>query len=497
MRAHPAALGLLSLLAVAGLLRLARAAARWDEIALAYAAYTEPAVRALLEGRPLAAASSWVGLHPPLHAVMMGLVEVIWPAPAAWLALSALASLGAVLLLGRAAGPWAAAALAWGPLQLAYAAEVNNYPLAVLAVAALLAAPRRPSPGLWLALGLACWAHVLTALAAGALVARLLLAGGLARGQQLRLAAGSVLLVAPVVTGALVRVGGEGTFVQARPDWATWWETAVRGVGPEGLLLAGLGALGLFLCRGRALLLGLVLSGGYLAALLTGAAATHQRPYLALLGPVLAVGLSAWPRLRGGARLPALLFLGGLLAVQLGRQGGQALGQVAALRESTGHDRGIALVLAEAGEGDTLWLVAPALYPDDDKTAVSPVLWRLSPLARAPLARPVSFEYLDYRYGQPRAWPGLTVHTSVELEAQVFDHVARAALDGGHRVWVVLYEHAPATGLAERVARVLRPYEQQVRRVAFPHVEGRLGAEGLGGSPTLGEDLVYELRGLR
>ena len=497
MRVHPAAFGLLSLFGLAGLLRLARGAARWDEVALAYAAYTEPAAQALAEGEPLGALSSWVGLHPPLHAVIMGLLELLWPAPLAWIGLSLLASWLAVVLIGRRAGWIAAAALAGGPLQLAYCAEVNNYPLAVLAVAALLVAPRRPGLGLYAAVALACWAHVLTALAAGAFVLHLAWTGGLSRSNQARLLGGSALFAAPVVVGALRRVGGEGTFVQARPELSTWWETASAHLGPETVLLVALGGLGLWLGGGRPRVLGVALTLGYGAALFAGAAATHQRPYLALFGPVLALGLAELPERVGPWRRAARVVLGVLLAVQLGRSGASALAGAWELQDAGDLERGLDRVLVEAAPGDTVWLVAPALQPDDDKEARSPLLWRLNPAEAMPMARPVAFEYLDYRYGQPRTWRGLTVHTSVELEEQVFDHVARAALAEGHQVWVVLYEHAPATGLEARVERTLRPYALLRWSQAYPGVPGRLGGDGLGGSASLGEDLVFQIRGLQ
>ena len=150
-------------------------------------------------------------------------------------------------------------------------------------------------------------------------------------------------------------------------------------------------------------------------------------------------------------------------------------------------------MLAEAREGDTLWLLAPALRPDDDKTATAPVLWRLRPWRAMPIARPVPFDYVDYRYGQPRKWGPLTVHTSVELSDDIFDQVVGATLAEGGRAWLVLYEHAPATGLAARVARTLRPYETMSWQVEFPAQPGMLGAEGLGGSELLGADLVVRI----
>lgn len=494
MRAHPAALALLGAVALGGLLRLGRAAARWDEIALAYAAYAEPAARHLSEGEVLRAASSWVGLHPPLHGVLLGVIEVIWPVPALWLALSVLASLGAVVAVGRAGGWLAAAVLATAPIQLAYSAEVNNYPLAALAVALLLVAPRRPGPALLAAIVFACWSHVLTAMAAGATCATVLVDRRVPLGVRARFGAAASLAALPVVVGGLLRVAGEGTFVQQEPSWETWWATASAGVGWESVVLA---VCCLPLLRGRAAVVGVALLLGYAAALVTGAAADHQRPYLVVFGPVVAVALGS-----GVLRLPSVqrrwvaLVLGGLVAVQAGRAIQGSLGPALTLAAAQERSRGIDRVLAEAQEGDTLWLLAPALRPDDDKTATAPVLWRLRPWRPMPIARLVAFDYVDYRYGQPRRWGALTVHTSVELTDAVFDQVVGATLAAGARTWLVVYEHAPATGLATRVARTLRPYETVSWRVEFPVQPGMLGSEDLGGSELLGEDLVVRIDGL-
>jgi hypothetical protein len=122
-------------------------------------------------------------------------------------------------------------------------------------------------------------------------------------------------------------------------------------------------------------------------------------------------------------------------------------------------ERGIDFAIANAQVGDTVWLVSPALEADDDKTAMSSVLWRLRPWLAMPIGRPVDFEYKDYRYGQPREWNGLMVHSSTELDAAAFDHVARSRFGTGGRMWVVLYDYTPATGLTERLERVLQPYD--------------------------------------
>ena len=50
------------------------------------------------------------------------------------------------------------------------------------------------------------------------------------------------------------------------------------------------------------------------------------------------------------------------------------------------------------------------------------------------------------------------VHTSTELDAAAFDQIAAHRFSEGGQLWVVLYDHAPASGLQARVERALRPY---------------------------------------
>jgi hypothetical protein len=128
-------------------------------------------------------------------------------------------------------------------------------------------------------------------------------------------------------------------------------------------------------------------------------------------------------------------------------------------------------------------LVAPALQPDDDKTDTSAVMWRISPLERMPIARPIPFEYTDYRFGHPRDWRGRVIHTSTELDEQAFDAVAAARLEAGGAVWVVLYDHAPAHGLKARVERAMRPYVSETRAV--------------GTDDGLGTDWLFVVEGLK
>lgn len=461
-------------------LRLLRVISRWDELTLAYAAYAEPIAGALGRGELLRAATTWVGLHPPLAGLVQGVYELLLPMPLVWMLTSALLSAAAVALVGRAGGPLAAAVLATSPLQIADAAEVNNYPLAAFGLALVLAASRASWPRLAAAATLASWSHVLAAAGAGGVVAWRLAQGEEPRGQRLRLVAASLLGVLPVLVGALRRAGEPGTFTQPELVLSDWLGRVAASVGPEGLVLGGIAVLGLRSVRAAAwapISLVLVLS------LALGAAAPHQRPYLGLLGPAAALALASFVEARqGGARR---LLVGGVTVLCLLRGGRLAfdeLQRVAAIAEDLRRPRALDQALAESRPGDSLWVVVPALEPDDDKTATGPLMWRTPPWSWMPIARPVAFEYSNPQYGQPRAFRGRTLHSSTELQAQAFDHVAAAALRKG-RMLVVLADHGPATGLVARVERVLRPYSWQV--------------EEIGEDRGLGRDRLYRLDGLR
>lgn len=461
------------------LLRALRVGVRWDELSLAYAAYQEPTARALQEGRLLDALSTWVGLHPPLYPLLFGLSELLLPVPLLWLAGSAALSLLAVGLVGRAGGPVAAAVLATSPVQIADAAELNTYPLATASLALVLLTARGPWLALALAAGLASWSHVLGMAGAGAVVGwRLLQPAPLS--ERLRLAAASGLLAAPVLVGALRRMAQPDTFQQAALEPMAWLDMMAQAIGPAGLLLGPLLLMGL---RGPALacLAGPALALG--AALMLGAAAPHQRPYLDLLGPAaalaVAVGLGRLPVGRGRQ---ALGFAVVLLCLGRGLFGlSEELDRAHEIRADLQRERALDLALAESAPGDTLWLVVPALQPDDDKSATGPLMWRLAPWSPMPIARPVDFEYTDYRYGQPREHRGRVIHSSTELDEQAFDHVAAVALQRG-RLFVVLADHGPAAGLVQRVERCLRPY--------------RVEEEAVGEDRGLGVDWLYRVQGL-
>jgi hypothetical protein len=98
-----------------------------------------------------------------------------------------------------------------------------------------------------------------------------------------------------------------------------------------------------------------------------------------------------------------------------------------------------------------------------------------------PIARPVRSEYKDYRFGHPRHWQERVVHTSTELDEAAFDAVAAQRLGAGGRLFIVLYDHAPAHGLKARIERVMQPYEW--------------AAEPVGEDRGLGADWLFRVDG--
>lgn len=449
---------LVAVLLLALALRLGRAALRWDEIALAYAAYLQPWLDRAAAGDLPGVLGTFTGLHPPLYSALFGLVDALWGAPAAWLGLSAALSAAAVWWVGRAGGALAALVLAVDPLQLAYAAELNNYPLLSALCAACWWQRERVGQGAspW-GLGLvgvaAGWTHLLGGLWAGLCVLSLLRVAPRAAAALL----GALALgCAPVLVGVARLAGQEGTWAQPGLELGVVAAGLGQKLGPWGLVwgLALLGALR------RPALLGVLVggAGGIGLALALGAAAPHQQPYWLLLGPVQALAVARLPRVLGG------------LALGLGVAGlGPELGRGRELLRALEEPRAVELALEQSDPDDALWLLAPGLEPDDDKTAWSDVLWRLPVLGRAPAWRgpegTPAFEYTDYGFGQPRRLAGRVVHTSTDLWPERFDAALGWHLDAGRRVWVVLYDHAPAFDYVGKLDRALRPYAHRCAAV--------------------------------
>ncbi|MGB0639316.1 MAG: hypothetical protein ACPGTU_08290 [Myxococcota bacterium] len=453
MRANTSAL--IPVLIFATFLRVLRMAVRWDELTLAYAAYAEPLTRSLVEFHPTALIGHWVGLHPPLHGVLHAVTEVFAPIPILWMGMSVLMSLLTVYIVGRHAGWIAALVIATAPVVLLDAAEVNNYPMASLALACVLATAR--GHWIWFVVSVvfAGWSHLLAGVGAiGVVLWRIWTGSPAERGP---IFAWVIIGMLPIVGGVLRLMGLGSTWSQPDVDLLIWLSMIADTIGVEGLVLGPLVVWGL---KDSVRAGWLVMGAALLFAVAMGAAAAHQRPYLGLFAPFAALAIAQAVR-----RKAWILYLVVPLCLCRGiRFGAQDMARVGEIQSDLQTERGIDFALANAQVGDTVWLVSPALEADDDKTAMSPVLWRLRPWLSMPIGRPVDFEYKDYRYGQPREWNGLMIHSSTELDAASFDHVAGARFETGGRLWVVVYDYSPATGLIQRLERVLQPYDGVTQR---------------------------------
>ena len=467
-------LALIAVLGIAAALRALRMHVRWDEITLAYAAYAEPLTTAMADGHPTALIGHWIGLHPPLWGVIHAVFELVAPVPWVWMGFSAVCSVGAVWVVGRHAGWVAGLVLATAPVHLLDAAEVNNYPMAALAMALLIATARGPWLGLAAAAVFAAWAHLLTLVAAGAVVIWRSLS--IRSAHRNRLLGAFTLGVLPIVGGAMRLMGKGSTWSQPDVPFEAWLELVGATIGPEGLVLAPLVVLGL---RGADRVAWLALVGALLLSVGFDAAAAHQRPYLGIVAPAAAIAIG---RFAGRHRwlMAAVVVICLVRGARFGEADAHRLSQVL---DDLSVTRGIDIALDEAEPGDTVWLVSPALQTDDDKTASSAVFWRMPPWWRMSIARPVNFEYKDYRYGHPRDVDERVIHTSTELYEGPFDHIAREVFSREQRIMIVVYDHSPATGMVERIERVLQPYA--------------VTWQDVGADRGLGRDKVAIVTGLR
>ncbi len=412
-------------------LRLPRSLTRWDEVAWQYATYNYPTLAALQDGRWGEALTGFAGLHPPLYPLLHSLLSGVWHAPILWLLLSVAASTGAVALTLRG-GRLAALLLACGALQLAYAAEVNNYPLTVLVVAATWWARDRVAQGRpWWELGVvgvvAVWTHGLAGWVAA--VAALTLGPAVA----LRVGVAMALATVPLAPTVWELATEPGTYRQPPVKLAPITADIAARFGGWWLLLLPLAALGTR--RRPALAFGLVATEGFVLALqFLGVAAPHQFPYHLAAGVPLAWLVAAGAEGGGRLRPVAVTVITGVALAQ----GGTSLWRDLQALRSLGDDtpRAIDVALEEASPGDAIVLLTPPRTPDDDKRASSAVLWRLPPWQPLPPVRPYDFDPADHRHGQPRSANGVAIY----LHEQVRPTLDRV-LAAHPQTWIVVYDH--------------------------------------------------------
>lgn len=399
-------------LSAAALLRGLRVIVRWDEVAWQYAAYTAPMAEKLGEG-DWSALLDFTGLHPPLWNLLHACSELWLPVPLLWLVFSAACSLGAVALFARSQ-PVVAVLLATSPIQLSYAAEVNNYPLTALVIAGLWALRDRPRAFCALA-ALAPWTHGLAGFVA-------LMLAGLTRN---RWAAGVLVAAAlPLLPGVLDLALEAGTYTQPAVDLELSGRDYISRFGLLGAVLLPLACLGAWRMRTEAA--GLLITGVFVALLvLAGVAAPHQFPYHLAFGAPFAL-------LVAGAGLPRLAI--GVAVLQGLWFAAYDLRRIELIAGD--EERAVDAALDRAQPGDGVYLLAPHLRNDDDKGASSPVLWRVLPWQRMPADRPYDGAWENFRHGQPRRVEGLTVYVNDEVRDEL-----SLAIGAHETLWLVVYEH--------------------------------------------------------
>jgi len=432
-------------------LRLVRALCRWDEVSWLYAAYPSATVQSVADGQIGQALVTWVGLHPPAFALLHTAQELVLPVPLLFLLTSVAASLGAVWLLARRA-PMAGLVLATSPLQLHYAAEINDYPLVVLLVAGAWAARARAQErGRWGALAVvltaAAWTHPLAAAAA------LLALPGLPLAVAARVLGVAAFCAVPLLPPAYAALMEPGTYRQPPFELGLVFADFRDRFGLIGFLWAVPAA---WAARRQPALAGALLGSLALIALLVGLgiAAPHQFPYFLVLGPPLALlvarAVSDRPPQMVGAVALALLQGGVVLSHDLTRLRDMAV-------DVQAGGRAIDHALAEAGPEDALYLLSVAGINDDDKRATSAVLWRLPPWRSMPIVLRAGLDPADHRQGQPRRVDGRIVYLSDHVYPAIQDAVA------AHEVlWVVVSQPGRRAEYTTELAALLGSQPERI-----------------------------------
>ncbi|HIA02267.1 MAG TPA: hypothetical protein EYN66_10215 [Myxococcales bacterium] len=404
------------------LLRLPRVFNRWDEWALHYAGYLNQAVASLQAGDIGSLFSAWTGLHPPLYSMVHAVLNQIWPAPMLWLSFAALCSALAVFLVGhqRAPAAWIGAlCLATDPIQVHYAAEINNYPMMVAWIALAWWGADR---GDWRIIALAgaggAWTHAMAGVAIGLL--------GLTRPNRLKILTSMLVVCAPLAFAGFELGLEAGNRNQPPLHVQASVLDALSRFGPFFLVLLPV------LIRGccRRVDIAVVWGGTLLfwaGSVVMGIAAPHQFPY------ALALGVPAVMAIVAGCDRTALVRL--VVAVCLCRAIWIVHGEsnaAHAIWKDQHQIRGIDRAIALSAPGDAIVLIRGLSEQDDDKRHTSPVLWRISPWEAMPA---INVPSPTHRQGQPRSWRDRAIYTFDEPRSAV-GSIPEA------RVFTVLYDSA-------------------------------------------------------
>jgi len=401
---------------------------RWTEDSWSYLAYDAEMAQAFEQGRIFDGLTAFTGLHPPGWHLFHNLVEVTFGIPMVLLLSSVACSVAAVWVAGRM-GLLVGLLVATSPIQVAYAAELNNYPAMALCIAWVWLARERTEEqgGGWslaIATAVGAWIHILVGLIG------LIAATTIGRDQFKKVSGILLLGMLPLVPSILELLSQPASFSQPPykaelilPDFGErfgWlglllWIPAFLGARRRPQIAWGLG----WSC---ALILGLQLSG---------LAAPHQFPYLLALTVPFALLVQA------GAQAPGLrMFVFGVIllhGLSLMRIHWVQLGDLDADLDRT---RAIDVALKEAREGDAIYLLRKRDRPDDDKRGISGQLWRISPWKRLERTRPYDFPYVDHRHGQPRTMDQRVIYVNDHARAPLID-----AIRSHRRLFLIVSEH--------------------------------------------------------
>jgi hypothetical protein len=414
--------GAVAIILLATVLRALRALCRWDEWALHYSAYNLPTYEAMQSDELLGLLTHWVGLHPPLYPLLHSAGSILWPAPATWLIFSALCSIGAVCFM-LAAHPTTlvpAFLLATDPVQLHYAAEVNNYPLSVLLISAGWWGLKTNRPTAIAVAGVfGAWTHIMAGVAIGGLA--------LLHPKRFRVVGVVAIGALPLLATAWGLASDAGSQRQPPLLLETSMGDAIDRFSLAWVILFPPLLLGF--ARERAAAVGWSICVAFWAfTVALGIAAPHQFPYAMMLGVFAAALLH-------GATIQRPILAGFIVLVAVVRMGWAGGGDVARihtiLKDQAIH-RGIDAVLELTLPGDAIVLVRGPGPPDDDRRHFSPTLWRFSPFEDM---LPLSTGIRPDLAGQPRMVRGRRLYT--------FAHPREAigSIPGAH-VFTVLYDGA-------------------------------------------------------
>ncbi|MBJ93772.1 MAG: hypothetical protein CMP23_04770 [Rickettsiales bacterium] len=504
---------------IGALLQLTRLPFRWSPVALAYAAYFHEFRHAIELAGPLAAFSTFVGLHPPAYSLVFLTLMEYRATGLSWLACSALFSLVSIPLVWWTArqgvrlqgsvmlGPALLAGLviAVSPHRNAYGLEVNNYPLLIGVTAAQLLCFARlfgesaghnqlKGPAAWLnrdellwlmVTALAIWTHLLSiALPCAQLLLVITLPETRQRTFRLLLLSSAVTAMCLPLSDELLR-GIASAPINEAPGLTTALAAAVLelpgryGSRYGAYLLIGLGLFG----AARALrlkpfrrivplswLMHLVVAAGLILTMVSrGTAAAHQFPYYLVLLPsgALLIGLNLAPGLGLRARRVAIALTLLALALHATDLGKEAHRGLQARSEAALNYGLIETALDSWTPGSSLLLHGFPDYMDDDKDGLDAAFQLVPWNQRIHFGQP-KVETLvpgDPNWGQPLQFENQRwLYTFTSFEPSRVEAITTAMHAQGRRVVVAAYDTQRGAREAEELKTWASRYGEPGRR---------------------------------